>query len=292
MSYSATPDMSGNQPIIHHISDTARWAAHFRARETERPDALFRDPYARRLAGERGEQIANATPFHEENSWSWVARTYAFDDLINQQIRQGADMVLNLAAGLDARPYRMTLPTSLKWIEVDLPDILDYKQEILVNEKPACELQRVRLDLSDVAARRALFSNLGNQASKALIISEGLLIYLTADSAASLAQDLAQPASFQRWLFDIASPGLLKLLQQRTSADFVSGAAPLKFAPSNGPQFFTPYGWEPVEVRSMLKTAARLGRLNLWLRFFALFPENPAKMGARPWSGACLMVRR
>ncbi len=49
-------------PAIQHISDTARWAAVYRARESERQNALFRDPFARRLAGERGEQIAKVTP--------------------------------------------------------------------------------------------------------------------------------------------------------------------------------------------------------------------------------------
>jgi len=68
--------------LIRNISDTARWAAVFRARETERPDALFRDPLARRLAGERGEQIAAAMTMHTKNSWSWVMRTYVFDQYI------------------------------------------------------------------------------------------------------------------------------------------------------------------------------------------------------------------
>jgi hypothetical protein len=100
-------------PAIQHISDTARWAAVYRARETERKKPLFRDPFARRLAGERGEQIAKATPFHEKHSWSWVTRTYLFDRIISEQVAHGADMVVNLAAGLDARPYRMQLPSQI-----------------------------------------------------------------------------------------------------------------------------------------------------------------------------------
>jgi O-methyltransferase involved in polyketide biosynthesis len=59
-----------SSPTIRHISDTARWAAVYRARETERRNALFRDPFARRLAGERGGQVAKSTPFHEKHSWS------------------------------------------------------------------------------------------------------------------------------------------------------------------------------------------------------------------------------
>ena len=56
--------------LIRNISDTALLAAVYRARETERADALFRDPFARRLAGERGEQIAKSLVFSEKNSWS------------------------------------------------------------------------------------------------------------------------------------------------------------------------------------------------------------------------------
>src|SRR5579859_6090106 len=138
--------MSQAEPVVRNISDTACWAAIYRARESERPDALFRDPFARRLAGTRGEQIAAALPFSDRHTWSWVARTYLFDQFISEQIEQGVDTIVNLAAGLDARPYRMTLPPSLKWIEVDLPELLDHKEEILKDEKPVCALERIRLD--------------------------------------------------------------------------------------------------------------------------------------------------
>jgi methyltransferase (TIGR00027 family) len=147
------------EPLIQNISDTALWVAVYRANETDRPDALFRDPFARRLAGTRGEQIAAKMGFSGRDSWPFVARTWAFDNLISEQIRAGADMVVNLAAGLDTRPYRMTLPSSLKWIEVDLPAILDYKAGILAQAKPACSLERVSLDLTNVAAAANSFSD-------------------------------------------------------------------------------------------------------------------------------------
>ena len=69
--------MSEADATIHNISDTARWAAVYRARENERTDAAFRDPYARRLAGERGEAIARSMPFSEDATWAWIARTYS-----------------------------------------------------------------------------------------------------------------------------------------------------------------------------------------------------------------------
>src|SRR5687768_11490303 len=143
--FSAGGWVSQSEPLIRDISDTARWVAVYRARETERPNALFRDPFARRLAGERGEQIASELPTLTpgRNEWPWVMRTYLFDTFIANQVAQGVDLVVNLAAGLDARPYRMNLPPSLQWIEVDMPELLAYKEEALRGETPVCRLERV-----------------------------------------------------------------------------------------------------------------------------------------------------
>src|SRR6476646_5630557 len=115
------------EPAIRNVSDTARWAAMYRALETGRPDALFRDPFARTLAGDRGAQIMNLVPKRRQNAWAWTMRTVLFDRFLRREIEQGADMVVNLAAGLDARPYRMELPANLQWIEVDLPELLAEK---------------------------------------------------------------------------------------------------------------------------------------------------------------------
>jgi methyltransferase (TIGR00027 family) len=278
-------------PTIRHISDTARWAAVYRARETERKKPLFRDPFARRLAGERGEQIANATPFHEKHSWSWVTRTYLFDLIIREQVAQGVDMVVNLAAGLDTRPYRMQLPPSLRWIEVDLPEILAYKEELLKSEKPGCTLRRVRADLSNGEIRRSLLGSLAAEATKALIITEGLLIYLLAGEVSALAEDLKSLPAFKRWVLDIVSPGLLDMLQKNTHQQFGSDVPPLQFAPENGTAFFAQHGWKPLEVHSVLKTAAGLKRLPFFMRFVAFLPENPNNSGSRPWGGTCLLGR-
>src|SRR4029079_7912008 len=201
--------------LIRNISDTAMLAAVYRARESERAEPLFRDPFARRLAGERGEQIARSLAFSEKNAWAWFARTYVFDQLINQQIAAGCDVVVNLAAGLDARPYRLTLPASLKWVEVDLPEITDYKEELLRDEKTSCALERVRLDLADVNGRRALFQRIAKESQKALIISEGLVLYLNSDEVGLLATDLAAHEEFHYWLLDITSPALLKMLRNK-----------------------------------------------------------------------------
>jgi len=273
---------------VRNISDTARWAAYFRAQETARPDALFRDPYAERLAGQHGVDIANTIPDGNKHAWAWVTRTYLFDQFITQELEQGADMVVNLAAGLDARPYRMKLPASLQWIEVDLPEILAYKEEVLRNEKPSCALERLRLDLSNGNARRELFANLNQRAKKIVVVTEGLLIYLGREEVAALARDLASGTNFQRWVLDMASPGLLKMMQKTAGKHLSEVGAPFRFAPEEGPDFFKAHGWEPVTVKGMLKTAAKFKRPPLLLRLIALLPEKKGPAGNQPWSGVCL----
>jgi methyltransferase (TIGR00027 family) len=210
--------------------------------------------------------------------------------MIQAHIARDGDAVLNLAAGLDTRPYRMDLPASLQWIEVDLPEILAHKEEILRGEKPLCSLERVRLDLSNVPARRELFARLGRQSRKALVITEGLVVYLTSDEVSLLAQDLSAQPSFRSWIVDLVSPKLLATLQKRMTSN-LQQAAPFKFAPREGPAFFARFGWTVVEANSLLREAARLERLPFYLVPVSWLPDSHGTQPQRPWGGVCLLSR-
>jgi methyltransferase (TIGR00027 family) len=279
--------MDQSNSSVRNISDTARWVAYFRARETQRPDALFRDPFAERLAGERGFEIANTLAQGNKHEWAWVARTYLFDEFLSREIQEGSDLVVNLAAGLDSRPYRMGLSSTLQWVEVDLPEIVSYKEEVLGNEKPKCRLERVSLDLSDVAGRRELFAELDRRATNITVVTEGLLIYFSAEEVASLAGDLAVGEHFRNWIIDLASPGQLKLMQRSTGKQLSEANAAFKFGPPEGANFFVPYGWKPTNIQGFLKTAARLGRAPQEL--LSLLPEPKGPLVNYPWTGVCLL---
>ena len=282
--------MTESNLTVRDISDTARWVAYFRALETQRPDALFRDPYAERLAGKHGFQIANTLTDGNKHEWAWVARTYLFDQFVAREINDGADLVINLAAGLDARPYRMDLPSTLQWVEVDLPEIVSYKEELLKNEQPKCRLERVSLDLSDAAARQTLFANLDKRATKVAVMTEGLLIYFTAEEVGSFARDLAANAHFHSWIIDLASPGQLKLMQRTTGKQLSEAGAAFKFGPPEGVNFFAQYGWEPMDVQGMLKTAAQFNRAPVEL--LSLLPEPKGPMRNFPWTGVCQLKKQ
>ncbi len=289
--------MSTASDTIQHVSDTARWVALYRAMESERPDALFRDPYARRLAGARGERIVDTMPKGRSWAWPMIVRTAVMDELILRAIeRDGVGTVLNLAAGLDTRPYRLPLPRALRWIEADFPDVIAYKQEQLKGERPAAALEQVGIDLTDVAQRRALFGQIGAAARQVLVVSEGLLIYLTPDQVASLADDLHAVMSFRWWLLDLATPRLLKMMEKNWGRTLAAGNAPFQFAPAEGTRFFEPHGWGEAEFRSTWEEANRLNRADVpfaWLwRLLARLGSAKRREEMRRFSGIALLQRR
>ncbi|MBX6333377.1 MAG: class I SAM-dependent methyltransferase [Gemmatimonadaceae bacterium] len=280
---------------LENISDTARWVAMYRAWESERPDALFRDPYARRLAGPRGEEIVRALPGGRGMGWAMVVRTVAFDEIILRLVREDrVDVVLCLAAGLDTRPYRLPLPPTLHWIEVDLPALLEYKARELRDERPACRLTREAVDLSDEPARRALFARVGGMGQRVLVVAEGLLLYLRPEQVASLARDLRAQPSFRWLLIDFASPRILEFLRKRLGKHLDAAQATPHFAPAEGLAFFKPLGWEAGEVREALEWSERLKRWMpgwwLWRWFYRLTPaKRREQMRKEYMSGTALL---
>lgn len=280
--------------LISDVSDTARWVAIYRAMETERPDALFHDPFARRLAGEKGEAIVNNMKDGRKMAWPMILRTFLMDEIIMREITQGADTVLNLAAGLDARAYRMALPDSLHWIDVDQPRMVQYKADQMKNEHPLCQYETVPLDLADADARRALFARVNAGARRVLVISEGLLIYLTAEQVAGLADDLHAQPNFQHWLSDLASPGLLKMMGKSWGAAVAAGNAPFQFGPADGPRFFSKHGFRELEWRSFFDEGIRLNRTFRFARLFRLLgalSSAKRKEQFRYFSGVMLLGR-
>jgi methyltransferase (TIGR00027 family) len=280
--------------LIENVSDTARWVAVYRAMETARPDALFRDPFAERLAGEHGNQIVDSMKQGRRMAWAMIVRTFSIDELLTKAIRSdGVDLVVNLAAGLDARPWRMDLPADLRWVDVDLPGILDYKLGIIGKEPTKCRYEAIRVDLTDAARRQAVLQQLGRGSRRALVISEGLLIYLSPDEVRGLADDLAAAGGFRWWITDIAHPRLLKMMHRMWGKD-VLNRAPFRFAPEENTAFFEKSGWKEAEFRSNLEEARRVDRempqMKYWRLVMWMYPRR-WKAVMKRFSGVVLLKR-
>ena len=72
------------------------------------------------------------------------------------------------------------------------------------------------------------------------MVTEGLLIYFSAAEVGAFARDLADAPSFQRWIVDLVSPGLLRIGQKKMSQQLSTSGASFKFGPKEGPDFFIP----------------------------------------------------
>ncbi len=275
---------------VSNVSDTARWVAVYRAVESARPDALFHDPYAAALAGERGREIVATVPPMMRSGWWLVARTKVIDDVILDAIAAGCDRVLNLAAGLDTRPYRLDLPADFTWVEGDLPGLLAEKEQLLAGEPPRCHLTRYPVDLADSAARERFLNEALAGATKALVLTEGLLMYLEPSDVQELSQAFDRP-EIAWWMCDIAGPGLKKYMNDKTGG--LLRNAPFKFAPDNGLGYFEELGWRAAEVESVFVAARRFRRLPWFLRLVGRLPQpDPHRPpGNRPWSAVIRMSR-
>jgi O-methyltransferase involved in polyketide biosynthesis len=169
-----------------------------------------------------------------------------------------------------------------------LPDIISYKEEVLADVKPRCQLERIALDLADESARHAFFANLDRQATKIAVLAEGLLIYFTPEQVGSLAQALAIGEHFHSWVIDLASPAQLKMMQWTMGKQLDGAGAAFKFGPPEGPEFFAPHGWTTKDVRGLLQTAVELNRAPAeQLRS----PRPDGAPGRRLWSGVCLFTK-
>jgi methyltransferase (TIGR00027 family) len=284
-----------NDSLIQNVSDTALMAAAYRAVETERLDALFRDPLAARLAGERGRKIvANLPKGAFIGGWSVVIRTCVIDEQIRAALADGVDTILNLGAGLDTRPYRMALPASLRWIEVDQPQIIELKEQSLKDEKPRCRLERIKLDLSDAVARRTVLEQAIAGSGKVLVLTEAVVPYLPEAAVASLATDLRANPAIRYWLVDYFSPEAYHY-RRRTRMDQAMQNAPFQFEPNDYFGFFAGLGWQPREVRYLAEEANRLNRQPAfpvtvkWLmRVMGLFMSRERRAAMKRYTGSVL----
>lgn len=196
--------MSPVEGQITHVSDTALMVAACRAHETELEDAFVRDPFAARLAGARGVAIMNGMPHANLLKIGMAIRTRFIDELLVEGIKDHhIGTVLSVGCGLDTRPWRLDLPSDLRWIEVDFADVLDYKERMMSGETPRCRRERLTADLNDPGQRRAMYEVAGK--APTLMITEGLLLYLPAATVDALADESWQRSGIAHWISDIST---------------------------------------------------------------------------------------
>jgi methyltransferase (TIGR00027 family) len=244
---------------VDHVTDTAFFVAQYRADESARADALFHDALAARLAGPRGKTIAEARIAREVTAWLVSVRTVIIDDFIRDALANGVDTVLNLGAGLDARPYRLDVPPHVRWIEADFPEMISYKESVLRDETPRCSLERFAVDLSKGAERRSLLRDVESRSEKLLVLTEGVIPYLSNEQAAELSKDLRALTVPMSWIADYVSKDAQNY-RRRSGAEEQMRNAPFLFKPGNWFEFFGALGFRVSTIKYLPIEGRRMGR--------------------------------
>jgi methyltransferase (TIGR00027 family) len=271
-------------PTLDRVQDTAAWAAASRAVESSRADALFHDRLAGRFVGTDKEALLELCEL-VGGTWPVVARTVLIDRLVMDAVEEGVDAVLNLAAGYDTRPYRLVLPRSLVWVDVDHTDVIATRARMVDGENTSCAVERRAVDLADDVARSAFFAEMKERFRRLVVITEGLLYYLPADGALALGREL-HALRPHRWIFDLHNAAVGEMIQKR-SGGALRGTATMQFAPSEGAAVFEPLGWRIRSVSSSVRAAAGLGRLSWPMALLARLPAPKYGKPGWPWAGVC-----
>ncbi|BDB40112.1 MULTISPECIES: class I SAM-dependent methyltransferase [Mycobacterium] len=179
--------------ITTSVGSTALFVATARALEAQKPEPLVVDPYAemfcRAVGGTWADVLDGNAPDHELKSDDFgqhfvnfqAGRTKYFDAYFERAAAAGARQVVILAAGLDSRAYRLPWPDGTTVFELDQPQVLEFKRQVLAEHgvQPRAQRREIAVDLRDDWSQ-ALQDNGFDSTKSSAWIAEGLLIYLPA----------------------------------------------------------------------------------------------------------------
>jgi methyltransferase (TIGR00027 family) len=212
MSFRPVAVMTFDDPLTqskNFIPFTARLMAAMRAREADRPDPLFYDPFAEALAGEEAFAMLNQRLSEDDRAYVAV-RTRFFDDFLQTAVTEAAiQQVVLLAAGMDARAFRLPWPAAVKLYELDQTEVLAYKAAQLKGVTPSCDRCAIAADLTQPWQQLLLEQGYRPELPTAWLV-EGLLMYLTEAEVHQLLRtvtNLAAPGS--QLGLDLVSPASL-----------------------------------------------------------------------------------
>ena len=186
--------------IATSVGTTAVMVAAARAAETDKPDPLIRDPFAKVLVSDAGTGVwekmldsslldkvaeidAEAAAIFEHMRGYQAVRTHFFDAHFAGAVKAGIRQVVILASGLDSRAYRLDWPGGTAVFEIDQPKVLEYKAATLAahGATPSADRHEVAIDLRQDWPAALVAAGFDPKVPTAWL-AEGLLMYLPADA--------------------------------------------------------------------------------------------------------------
>ena len=246
----ATPSLAG-------VAATALWTAYCRAEEAKRPDALVVDRLAGRLCGEDGLRIGRALEERGRAHDAIVVRTAMIDERIVAASERGIRTILSLGCGLCARPQRLALPPDTRFVEVDLPDAIAWKERQLAGAPALAgpSIARLSADLSRVDQLAPTLERVVGV--PLLVVLEGVVQYLEPPHVRALFSRLAARRAATTVVCDIGGGSWDRWFSQRIRRAAASTGAAYRTRIADPPSFFAPLGFEVTSSVSLVDWDAR-----------------------------------
>jgi methyltransferase (TIGR00027 family) len=260
------------------VAKTALLVAALRAEESERADRLFDDPFARDLAGDEGREVLAQYRASARHGLVPVieVRTRYFDETLLRACAAGLRQVVVLAAGMDARAFRLAWPEGVRLFEIDQPEMIEAKARILRAAEPTCSRTAIAADLAQDWPKLLEARGFDRRETTVWLV-EGLLQYLDAAAVDRLVErldSLSSPGSVM--IFDIVGQSLLDCSAVASTLKMMSDlGAPWRFGTDEPASLVTRHGWRAVAIEP-----AVIG--NAWHRW--PFPPVPAGIAGVPRS--------
>ena len=227
------------------VAGTGVLVAAIRARESRRPDRLFDDPFAAQLAGPDGMSMLDAAiaTGGEQSSAEIIIRTRFFDEELLGATATARQVVI-LAAGLDARAYRLAWPAGTSVYELDQPQVIAAKDALLADAEPTARRLPIGIDLTTDWSPGLLAAGFDPHAPSVWLI-EGLLQYLDEPAVRTLFDRVsAFSGSGSVALYDVVgkvlleSPVMAPLLESMAAR-----GAPWLFGTDEPGELLQRHGW-------------------------------------------------
>ena len=250
------------------MASTGLLVAAIRAMESTRDDRLFTDPFADKLAGDAGRRLlaAAVAATGERSTMQIVVRTRFFDDAL-LRAAPAAQQVVIVAAGMDARAYRLAWPDGTTVYELDQRAVIAAKADLLADDDPRCRRVAIGVDLADDWPRALQTAGFDRETPTVWLI-EGLLQYLDEGAVRTLFErvdSLSGPNSIL--LYDVVGKTLLESPMMAPLLESMSEqGSPWLFGTDEPGELAERHGWS-----ATVTDIAEPG--NAWNRWYA--PPTP-----------------
>ena len=238
--------------------------------DAEHPKSLCHDIYAKRFMDAAGMRIF--APFRSEKmpNISNTARCFIIDNAIRNQIAQQENsLIITIGAGFDSRPYRIN---GGEWVEVDEPQIIEYKNKKLPIAECTNNLTRISIDFSHETLLKKLA--LYREHQHVIIVIEGVFMYLENPAIEATIKQLQMLFPKHILLCDLMTKKMFDQFAQSVHNKLMAAGARFTARPENPAAMFTQHGYIECMRTPMFKQAIELGIL--WDR--AKIPAPIAKL--------------